>query len=303
MCTLVMLTANTSSAYALHIISICFSDAPCQHIITICFTHAHHMLASGAGESEQVRRLISLLDQCNHQLFSWENHGRDVVDSDVDDIRSHHVIMTDGITCLETLHLLYMQADQVRREQLLTKFYLQLSTYASDRVPELEAPFNEELADDYITLLEEEDAAFIVCSARAGNPIVSCSSGFTELTGYTKEEVQWLALSLPLPLAHSAYSLSHFALSLSDAHSALSLSALTHSAVTILAYPVQTLCKSDRVTIRAIRVYDNQSTVCGSDSVTIKAPALVGWSVDTRMVSRSKAKTRGCCKARLPATL
>lgn len=140
-------------------------------------------------DTPAVKKLTELLAITSSQLFSWVMQGQETIDHDLEDMRTYLPLLQDGAETLQSIHTLYLHADKVRREQLLVKFYLQLSTYASDQVKKLEPPYAEDEAEEYITTLEEENAPFLVASARTGYPIVQCSPGFTELTGYTREEV------------------------------------------------------------------------------------------------------------------
>jgi len=55
----------------------------------------------------------------------------------------------------------------------------------------MEKPFSEEISRRYLRELDAANVPYITCNAREkGYPIMSCSPGFTALTGYTEGEVK-----------------------------------------------------------------------------------------------------------------
>lgn len=134
-----------------------------------------------------VKPLLDLLSDTRQDLWMWLKMGKIQMTHDQDDMRRSEDLLTHGATTTKQLYSLYLLADLVRKQLLLLKFYLQLTTFHCDKVPRIDFPLNNASANKFERVLKQNDIPYIVTDA-AGQ-ITYANMEYCELTGYTKKQL------------------------------------------------------------------------------------------------------------------
>ena len=159
---------------------------------------ARQISSGGPNETPGVQAVIVKLDSLVVQLRMWHENGMKRLTSDLDDLRECEELLEGGMDCVELLREVLHLADQLQKEQLMLKFYLQLRTFKTDSAAKLRAPHGPAEASAFLTVAEEGGYALAHCDTQLRVKRVTPS--FAALSGYNEEEcvgMPWKMLQGP----------------------------------------------------------------------------------------------------------
>ena len=110
-----------------------------------------------------------------------------IMPNDLADLRLQPTFLLRGTEVVHALVKLTNLSDQLRREQLLYKFYLQLETCPYDRFPRLERPYGAQESKEFLKELAAKDECYIVVRVSNGTLEV-VSDQFLRLTRFTNTD-------------------------------------------------------------------------------------------------------------------
>merc|ERR1740117_2373066 len=106
--------------------------------------------------------MLSELELSLSESNKWVASGRDTVSDDLADLRCYPELFSKGTEVMQQLHHLLVLSDDLRKQQMLLKFFLQLKTFSCDNVAKIDKPYNAENAAIHRKVLEDSNAAFII---------------------------------------------------------------------------------------------------------------------------------------------
>ena len=128
------------------------------------------------------------------ETTKWLASARDIISDDLQDIHSYPDTCAKGLDVVKTLHELLLLSNDLKKQQMLLKFYLQLKTYTSDNIIKMDKPYSVETSSRHREALEAANAAFVVVSppeqsVEAEPTILEVSDAFLEMSAFTRDHL------------------------------------------------------------------------------------------------------------------
>ena len=137
--------------------------------------------------SESACQFSHAVNMAHDRCHAWIQQCKNAVGSDFDDVCSYDKTCNEGRKLEQDLLSLRGVADKMRKELLLRKFLLQLSTCQYEYAPtSMEPPYCDEQANGFIEMLHQQGKAYVICDRQMN--INQVSRGFIKLTGYDQDD-------------------------------------------------------------------------------------------------------------------
>ena len=106
--------------------------------------------------------MLETVEKSHRKVSKFVGMGSELVQDDLSDLREHEKLFESGHTMTVELQQMLVLGDELRKQQMLVKFYLQLRTYSSDNIVKMQRPFNLENTEAHLKDLKEHDAAYMI---------------------------------------------------------------------------------------------------------------------------------------------